>query len=502
MDIFDNQKPLTFNFHEDLGNHLISPNGFREYDARWLYPKEINKKGLEIFGFGLGKYVSQKKGEGSSIVVGHDYRSYSSEVKYHVAKGLLTSGLNVIDIGLALSPMVYYAQHYLNADSLAMITASHNENGWTGIKCGIEKSLTFGPDEVEEIKSIVDNSQEFKSENNGNYEFIPSFREIYLQYLKSNQSINKNIKVVLACGNGTAGAFAPELLRSLGCEVIELHCDLDFSFPNYNPNPEDLIMLNDLAKNVKDNNADVGFAFDGDGDRLGAVDDKGNEIFSDKIALMLAEYLSEKHANSKFVIDVKSTGLFFNNDVLKKNDCTIDMWKTGHSHIKRRVKEINALCGFEKSGHFFIGQPLGLGFDDGLKSACMMIEYLSHHKNKSLSELYSNMKTSYQSPTMAPFCRDEDKYGVVNEITEKIIEDQNNKIEISGCKIVNTNTINGIRFSLSNGSWGLVRASSNKPSLVIVIESLVSREEVKDIFAYINNLLNEIGKIGEYDQKL
>ena len=502
MDIFDNQKPLTFNFHEDLEDHLISPNGFREYDARWLYPKEINKKGLEIFGFGLGKYVSQKKGEGSSIVVGHDYRSYSSEVKYHVAKGLLTSGLNVIDIGLALSPMVYYAQHYLNTDSLAMITASHNENGWTGIKCGIEKSLTFGPDEVEEIKSIVDHSQEYKSENNGNYEFIQSVREIYLKYLKSNQSINKNIKVVLACGNGTAGAFAPELLKSLGCEVIELHCDLDFRFPNYNPNPEDLIMLNDLAKKVKEKNADVGFAFDGDGDRLGVVDDKGNEIFSDKIGLMLAEYLSEKHANSKFVIDVKSTGLFFNNDVLKKNNCTIDMWKTGHSHIKRRVKEINALCGFEKSGHFFINQPLGLGFDDGLKSACLMIEYLNHHKNKSLSELYSNIKTSYQSPTMAPFCKDEDKYEVVDEITEKIIEDQNNKIEISGCKIVNTNTINGIRFSLSNGSWGLVRASSNKPSLVIVIESLVSREEVKDIFTYINNLLNEIGKIGEYDQKL
>ena len=133
MDIFDNQKPLTFNFREELDTHIISPNGFREYDFRWLYPDEINKKGLEIFGFSLGKYISQKKGEGSSIVVGHDYRSYSSEVKYHVAKGLITSGLNVIDIGLALSPMVYYAQHYLNTDSLAMITASHNENGWTGI---------------------------------------------------------------------------------------------------------------------------------------------------------------------------------------------------------------------------------------------------------------------------------------------------------------------------------------------------------------------------------
>ena len=502
MDIFDNQKPLTFNFSEELDTRLISPNGFREYDVRWLYPDEINKKGLEIFGFSLGKYISQKKGEGSSIVVGHDYRSYSNEVKYHVAKGLITSGLNVIDIGLALSPMVYYAQHYFNTDSLAMITASHNENGWTGIKCGIEKSLTFGPDEVKEIKGIVDNSHDFKAEENGNYEFRASVRDIYLEYLKNNQIINRKIKVVIACGNGTAGAFAPELLRSLGCEVVELHCDLDFNFPNYNPNPEDLIMLNDLSKNVKENDADVGFAFDGDGDRLGVVDDKGNEIFSDKIGLMLAEYLSEKHANSKFVIDVKSTGLFFNNEILKKNNCTVDMWKTGHSHMKRRVNEINALCGFEKSGHFFIGKPLGLGFDDGLRSASMMIEYLDHHKDKSMSELYSKLNTSYQSPTMAPFCKDEEKYAVVDEITEKIIQDQKNKTKVTDCEIVETNTVNGIRFSLSNGSWGLIRASSNKPSLVIVIESLDSNEEVEMIFKYINRLLNETGKVGEFDQKL
>ena len=343
----------------------------------------------------------------------------AAEVKYHLTKGLLTSGLKVIDVGLALSPMVYFAQHHLDADSLAMVTASHNENGWTGIKCGIEKSLTFGPDDIKEIKTITENSHDFIASNNGSYEFKKGIRDAYLKYLKGTQSVKRNLKIVLACGNGTAGAFAPDLLRSLGCEVIELHCNLDFKFPNYNPNPEDLTMLNDLAKSVKDNNADVGFAFDGDGDRLGVVDNEGNEIFSDKIGLMLAEYLSEKYSSSKFVIDVKSTGLFFNNEILKKNNCTVDMWKTGHSHMKRRVNEINALCGFEKSGHFFIGKPLGLGFDDGLRSASMMIEYLDHHKNKSMSELYSKLNTSYQSPTMAPFCKDEEKYDVVDEITKK-----------------------------------------------------------------------------------
>ncbi len=502
MEIFENQKPLSFDFNESLDESQISPNGFREYDARWLYPEEINKKGLEIFGYSLGKYISNSKGKASSIVIGQDYRSYSADVKYHLTKGLLTSGLKVIDVGLALSPMVYFAQHHLDTDSLAMVTASHNENGWTGIKCGIEKSLTFGPDDIKKIKTITENSHDFIASNNGSYEFKKGIRDEYLKYLKGTQSVKRNLKIVIACGNGTAGAFAPDLLRSLGCEVIELHCNLDFKFPNYNPNPEDLTMLNDLAKNVKDNNADLGFAFDGDGDRLGVVDNEGNEIFSDKIGLMLAEYLSEKYSGAKFVIDVKSTGLFFNSENLKKNNCTVDMWKTGHSHMKRRVKEINALCGFEKSGHFFIGKPLGLGFDDGLRSASMMIEYLDHHKNKSMSELYSKLNTSYQSPTMAPFCKDEEKYVVVDEITNKIIQDQKNKTKVADCEIVETNTVNGIRFSLSNSSWGLIRASSNKPSLVIVIESLVSNEEVKMIFKYINTLLNETGKVGEYDQKL
>ena len=471
MKIFEDQKPLSIDFDENLDKAQISQNGFREYDARWLYPEEINKKGLEIFGYSLGKYIIKSKGQGSSVVIGQDYRSYSVEVKYHLAKGLLTSGLKVIDVGLALSPMLYFAQHHLDADSLAMVTASHNENGWTGIKCGIEKSLTFGPDDIKEIKTITENSHDFIASNNGSYEFKKGIRDAYLKYLKGTLSVKRNLKIVLACGNGTAGAFAPDLLRSLGCEVIELHCNLDFQFPNYNPNPEDLTMLNDLAKSVKDNNADVGFAFDGDGDRLGVVDNEGNEIFSDKIGLMLAEYLSEKYSSSKFVIDVKSTGLFFNNEILKKNNCTVDMWKTGHSHMKRRVNEINALCGFEKSGHFFIGKPLGLGFDDGLRSASIMIEYLDHHKNESISELYSKLNTSYQSPTMAPFCKDEEKYAVVDEITKRIIQDLDNKTKVADSEIVEINTVNGIRFSLSNGSWGLIRASSNKPSLVIVIES-------------------------------
>ena len=502
MKTFKSQSSISFDFDEELEAASISPYGFREYDARWLYPDQINKKGLEVFGYGLGQYISDIKGSGSSIVVGHDYRSYSEEVKYHVVKGLLSSGLKVMDVGLSVSPMVYFAQHHLNTDSLAMITASHNENGWTGIKCGIEKSLTFGPEEVKSIKKIVDNNHNVTMENNGEYQFIPGVKDKYIEYLASDVKINKGIKVVVACGNGTAGAFAPELLKRLDCEVIELHCDLDFKFPHYNPNPEDLVMLKDLSENVIKHNADIGFAFDGDGDRLGVVDDKGEEIFSDKIGLLLSEFLSNDYPESKFVIDVKSTGLYFESSILKENNCLIDMWKTGHSHIKRRVKEIGALCGFEKSGHFFINEPLGLGFDDGLKSACLMLQYLSNGISKKLSDKKLEIKKTFQSPTMAPFCKDGEKYQVVDSMVKKITNTKEKGERVGSQTIEKIITINGIRFELSNGSWGLVRASSNKPSLVIVIESYESNNEVELIFNYINELLDQTGKVGEYDQKL
>ena len=502
MEIFKNQEPLTFNFNEVMEEATISPFGFREYDARWIYPDDVNRKGLEVFGYSLGEYISKKVKVGASIVVGHDYRSYSEEVKYHVVKGLLSTGCNIIDIGLSLSPMVYFAQHHLNSDALAMITASHNDNGWTGIKCGIEKSLTFGPDEMKEIKKIALSINDYQASEQGKYEFRNGLKENYLSYLIKDFKLKNKLKIVVACGNGTAGAFAPDVLRSIGCDVIELHCDLDHSFPNYNPNPEDLVMLRDLSDSVLKHKADAGFGFDGDGDRLGVVDNLGEEIFSDKIGLLLAQNISNDHQNSTFVVDVKSTGLYFNDPVLKKNNCTVDMWKTGHSHMKRRVRELNSISGFEKSGHFFINEPLGLGFDDGLMSAILMAKLLDEKKDSSLSEIKDSLPITYQSPTMAPYCADDEKYQVVDEMIDKIDSMFLNNESINDQKIKNIVTVNGIRFELANGSWGLIRASSNKPSLVIVIESLRSNDEVKEIFDFINSLLDTTGKVGEYDQSI
>ena len=478
----------------------INPNGFREYDARWIFEKDIDIEGITNLGKGLGtQIIDHTKKNNPRVIVGHDYRSYSEKIKKALIDGLVSTGCNVEDLGLSLSPMVYFAQFNLSSDAIAMVTASHNENGWTGVKMGIKKGLTHAPEEMSELKDITLNNK-FKS-GEGNLKKINDFKKVYAQDLIKNNKINKKIKAVVACGNGTAGIFAPDILRGIGCDVLELDCKLDWSFPKYNPNPEDLKMLHAISKAVKENNADIGFGFDGDGDRCGVIQEKGNEIFSDKIGLLIARNLAPKHKNSKFIVDVKSTGLYSKDKVLTKNQCKTIYWKTGHSHIKRKVNTEKALAGFEKSGHFFFNQPLGYGYDDGINSA-IQVCHLLNNQNKKMSDIIKELPITYQTPTMAPFCKDEEKYKVVDNIVKDVQDLKQKNTKIDGQSITDILTVNGVRFSLEDGSWGLVRASSNKPSLVIVTESTKSNSRKKKIFEFIDALLQKTGKIGEYDQKI
>ncbi len=478
----------------------INPNGFREYDARWLFQKDIDIDGMKDLGKGFGSQVIKNtKKTNPRIIVGQDYRSYSEKIKQALIEGLTSTGCYVEDVGLSLSPMVYFAQFNLKSDAIAIVTASHNENGWTGVKMGIKKGLTHAPDEMTELKSLTLKKQFVVGK--GKLKKIKDFKQIYINDLIKKNKVSKKIKAVVACGNGTAGIFAPQILKGIGCEVIELDCNLDWSFPKYNPNPEDLNMLHAIAKVVKENNADIGFGFDGDGDRCGVIDNEGNEIFSDKVGLLIARNLSDKYKNSKFIVDVKSTGLYSRDKVLKKNKCKTIYWKTGHSHIKRKVHLENALAGFEKSGHFFFNKPLGYGYDDGINSA-IQICHLIDIKEKKISEIIRELPKTFQSPTMAPFCKDENKYQVVDQIVKWIKEIKSNKIKIDNQNISEILTVNGIRFTLDDGSWGLIRASSNKPSLVVVVESPSSEKRKKNIFDFIDNLLKKTNKIGAYDQKI
>ena len=478
----------------------IDPYGFREYDARWLYETDINIEGITNLGKGLGTQIKDHtKKNNPRVIVGHDYRSYSEEIKIALKKGLISTGCYVEDVGLSLSPMVYFAQFNLEADAVAMVTASHNENGWTGVKMGIKKGLTHAPEEMKELKEITLNEKFTKGD--GKEKKIENFQKIYKDDLINRNKLNKKIKAVVACGNGTAGMFAPDILRGIGCDVIELDCELDWTFPKYNPNPEDLEMLHAIAKAVKENNADIGFGFDGDGDRVGVVDNEGNEIFSDKIGLLIARNLSTEHKNSKFIVDVKSTGLYSKDKILLENNCETIYWKTGHSHIKRKVNTEKALAGFEKSGHFFFNQPLGYGYDDGINSAIHVCHLLDNN-NKKISEIINELPNTFQTPTMAPFCKDSEKYQVVNELIKQVEKEKNDKTKIDDQIIKEILTVNGVRFSFEDGSWGLIRASSNKPSLVVVTESPTSDIRKRKIFDFIDDLLQKTGKVGEYDQKI
>src|ERR1700755_1346463 len=268
----------------------VTANGFREYDARWLFGKEINLLGIQALGLGLGTYLHQI-GVQPKVVTGHDFRSYSLSIKQALILGLMRAGGEVHDRGLALSPVAYYAQFALDCPGLAMVTASHNENGWTGVKMGAQRPLTFGPDEIKRLKAIV-LGQEFKPRAGGSYSRVENFRDRYLDELTKGHKLSRPMKVTVACGNGTAGLFAPEALRRIGAEVAESECNPDYDFPNYNPNTEDLHMLDAMAKALKANGSEIALGFDADGDRCGVVDDKGEGILADKIGVLLARDMS------------------------------------------------------------------------------------------------------------------------------------------------------------------------------------------------------------------
>jgi phosphomannomutase/phosphoglucomutase len=479
---------------------LVKATGFREYDARWLYGPDINLMGVRALGLGLGTYFAER-GE-RRVVVGHDFRSYSLSIKNALMLGLVGAGCEVLDIGLCTTPMAYFAQFDLEAPCVAMVTASHNENGWTGVKMGCEPPLTFGPDEIGRLQEIVLGGA-WKEVAGGTITQIEGLAERYIADAAGYCRLSRPIRVVCACGNGTAGAFAPEALRRMGADVVEVDCELDWSFPNYNPNPEDHAMLAAMARAVLDAGADLALGFDGDGDRCGVVDDTGEEIFADKIGLILARDLAPDYPGSKFVVDVKSTGLFATDPVLKEARATTVYWKTGHSYIKRKTAEIGALAGFEKSGHLFFSAPLGRGYDDGLVAAAAILSMLDRHPGEKLSDLKKLLPVAYTSLTMSPHCSDETKYAVVDRIVEGYTAAGAAGGSILGRKIVDVNTVNGARVSLEDGSWVLVRASSNKPELVVVVESVRSADDMRALFRdEVKPRLAEEAGVGAYNQEI
>jgi len=489
--------PNTWDF---LSEPMIRPTGFREYDARWKYPEEINLPGVTALGLGLGTQMFEA-GIAPVIAVGNDYRDYSLTIKNALILGLIEAGITVRDIGTALSPMAYFSQFYLDAPAVAMVTASHNPNGWTGVKMGFERPLTHGPEEMLRLSEIVLTGAGV-ARAGGRWERVAGVREAYIDDLVGDFRLTRPLKVVCATGNGTASAFAPEVLARIGAEVVGLHTTLDYTFPHYNPNPEAMEMLRDMSRAVRESGADMALGFDGDGDRCGVVDDQGEEIFADKVGVIMARDWAKIYPGATFVADVKSTGLFASDPVLKAHGIKADYWRTGHSYMKRRVRDLGALAGFEKSGHYFLAEPIGRGYDDGMRVAVELCKLMDRNPKSSMSDLRRALPRTFSTPTMSPACPDTEKYAVLERLVARIMALAEAGGTLAGRAITQVVTVNGARILLDNGAWGLVRASSNTPNLVVVCESPTSKDELRAIFNELDAIIRSEPSVGDYDQTL
>jgi phosphomannomutase/phosphoglucomutase len=501
---------------------LVGPTGFREYDARWVIePSDrngninLNYVGLRQLGNCLGKFMQTELQAGRRIVVGHDYRRYSENVKNALVIGLLQAGMDVTDIGLSTTPGAYFAQFDLGIPCVAMITASHNENGWTGIKMGHHPASTFGPEEMARFRTfalaaVADQptaaSQLAETGTAGSYSFIPGFAARYIDDLVDRwrprfEGLTR-LKVAVETGNGTAGLYVPEILTRLGFEVAPGNVVPDWNFPHYNPNPESIPFLKSVGDLVRASGSDIGICVDGDGDRLGVVDNHGDLAFSDKVGLLIAKHLEAEFGTARpIVIDVKSTSLF--ESELK----TPVVWaKTGHSYVKATVAKADALAGFERSGHFFFREPVGRGYDDACLASLAVLWVLCSARQTqpgiTMSDLLAGLPLSFASPNRQPFAGDDRKY----EIVDRIAAELGQRTRFAGREIIDINLLNGVRITLDDRSWLLVRASSNTPNLVIIAEVFdqdgallrVIDRELRELIASLDVELGEFDPLYEF----
>ncbi len=435
---------------------------FREYDLRGRESEEeLNDTSMYHIAKGFAK-ILQKNGV-TEAVVGHDARGTSESFHASAIKGLTESGINVIDIGTATTPMSYWAQYYLKVKGLLMVTASHNPVGWNGVKLGTDLSKTLLTAEINELYDIIGKEDYIKSNKKGTVR-KEEIKEAYIKDLLSRANITQKFKVLVNTANGTAGLFAPELIKRTGCEVVEHFTNVDSSYPNYTANPDGTVMMDDTGKQTVANHCDVGMAFDGDGDRLGLTDEKGNVIWPDRYIILLSRLVLSKKPGAKIVFDVKVSEAL--PEDIKAHGGVPIMWKTGHSYIKAKLAEEQAAMAGEMSGHIFFVQDY-YGFDDGLFAALKILEFMST-QDKPLSELIASTPYYVSTPTIQVKTSDEEKYQVVETLTKEFKDEKYKVIDINGARVY------------IDGGWGLVRASSNTPTLVLRFEAK-SKEELDKI---------------------
>ncbi len=475
----DRGQKVTENFKKEGAKCENLNHIFREYDIRGkVGPEGINEVSIAKIATAFAYLLRQKNVQ--EVVVGYDNRAESFALANTAANVLKEAGFKVWFLGLTLSPAAYFAQHWLKARGVFMVTASHNPNGWNGCKLGYDLSSTLDAEDMVILKKLYENLTASQKPDQPlirpggsrkDFDIRPHYINTIIQKVKIPK--NHGLKVVIDAGNGAAGLFAYQLFQALGCLTFQLNCDPDPAYPHYFPNPSDLASRERLAAMVTHPyiKADLGISFDGDGDRLGVVDENGKNVWSDRILMILAEQILKEVPGAKIVYDVKCTKAL-EETIIAKGGKPI-MAKTGHSYIKKKLAQTGALLAGERSGHIFIKQGY-YGYDDALFAAAKLCLALAKEQ-KPLSQVLAAYPSYVTSPEINVYCPDGQKYQVVESLQKEFIAAYGEN---------RVNTINGARVSYKRG-WGLVRASSNLPQLVMIFEgeNEAAQQEIKEDFA-------------------
>ena len=440
----------------------ISPFVFRAYDIRGIVNKVLTPEAVYAIG---QAYASEARKQGQKeVVIGYDGRLSSPALANSLSEGLRASGLDVVDIGLVPTPLLYFAIHHLGTGNGIMVTGSHNPPQYNGLKMVMANNTLYGEDIQQLYRRIVENDL---TQGDGNY-WQQNIVSAYIERVVSDIKTERKLSIVVDCGNGVAGSVAPALFRRLGCNVIELFCEVNGDFPNHHPDPSKPENLKDLREAVVSHQADLGFAFDGDGDRLGVLDNRGQIIWPDRQMMLYAEDVISRNPGATIVYDVKSSSHL--GDIVNKLGGIPLMWKSGHSLIKAKMKETGALLGGEMTGHIFFKERWS-GFDDGLYSAARMLEILAQRQGAS-SEVFDALPNSFNTPELQIPFEEGEHYHFMKKFEAQA--------QFKNAEILN---IDGMRVTFPFG-WGLIRPSNTTPSLTLRFEADAedSLEEIQQLF--------------------
>ena len=474
---------------------MINPLIFRAYDIRGIAiadkstPADLTPETIKLIGQSTGTYMRRTYNT-KNMMVGRDNRLHSPELQKAFIDGVLSTGVDVIDVGLSTSPLLYYAVCKFGIDSGVNITASHNPKEYNGVKIIGKNAHSVCGDELQKILEFIQKN-DFET-GSGKLNTKDDNFKTYINEITQRIKLSRPLKVVVDAGNGTAGKFAPELLRAIGCEVIELYCELDGNYPNHEANPEEEKNMRDLGQAVKKNRADLGIGFDGDGDRVGIVDEKGKHYSADYLLLLLATDLLQHEPKSQVIFDVKVSKILID-EITRLGGIPI-MSKTGHSFIEARMHELNAPLGGEISGHMFFGKPYYdyYGFDDAFFAACKILEILakqtgkqvepnlesdSQQKPQGFSELFKHLPHLETTPEFKAHCPDDKKFKIVREVTDHFTRTHQ-------CI-----TIDGVRINFEEKAWGAIRCSNTSPNLTLRFEA-----ENKEKLQKIQDMMVEVLK--------